>query len=205
MLGVAALLSLSACNCKQECQTNQSDNAAVVMENILNRKSVRSYTDQTIGDDTIQTLLRAAMSAPSGMDVRPWKFVVLKDKSNFDAIFQNNMNMEKFMQAGVVFVLCADTTMVKRGSTTGERVPDPIWRDDMGACTQNLLLAAEAYGLGAVWTACYPYADRMESVKRELGLPSEVVPYCVVPVGHHDGTTQPKDKWNASNVHYERW
>lgn len=199
------MISLSSCCDKNKIQNDQADNFSIVIDNIMSRKSVRAYTDQTLGDDTIQALLKAAMAAPSGMDVRPWRFVVLKDKSHFDVIFEGNMNMEKFKQAGVVFVLCADTTMIQRGSTTGERVPNPIWRDDMGACTENLLLAAEAYGLGAVWTACYPFADRMATVKHELALPAEVVPYCVVPVGHHDGTTQPKEKWNANNIHYECW
>ncbi|MBR1516870.1 MAG: nitroreductase family protein [Bacteroidales bacterium] len=201
---IAAILSLSAC--KQNVDSASStDNASVVMDNIMARKSVRSYLPQTIGDDTIQALLRAAMAAPSGMDVRPWSFVVLKDKTNFDQIFAGNMNLKKYQEAAVVIVVCADTTMPKRNGVDGQRVPNRIWRDDMGACTENLLLAAEAYGLGAVWTACYPFENNMPSVKKELSLPDEVVPYCVIPVGHHDGTTQPKDKWDESRIHFERW
>ena len=140
---IAAILSLSAC--KQNVDSASStDNASVVMDNIMARKSVRSYLPQTIGDDTIQALLRAAMAAPSGMDVRPWSFVVLKDKTNFDQIFAGNMTLKKYQEAAVVIVVCADTTMPKRNGVDGQRVPNGIWRDDMGACTENLLLAAEA-------------------------------------------------------------
>lgn len=205
ILGVALMFVLSACNGKKTTDVAATDNATVVMENILARKSVRSYTEQPIGNDTIQNILRAAMAAPSGMDVRPWSFVVLRDKSNFENLFEGNMNLRKFQEAAVVIVVCADTTMAKRGTYDGSRVPNPIWRDDMGACTENLLLAVEAYGLGAVWTACYPFADRMAKIKAMLELPAEVVPYCVVPIGHHDGTTEPKDKWDEYRLHYERW
>lgn len=201
LIAVAAFLFV-ACNCGG---TGESGTADAVINNICQRKSVRSYTAQPIGDDTIDILLRAAMAAPSGVDVRPWSFVVLKDKSNFDAIFADNMNLPKFKEAAVVIVLCADTTRAVRGSMNGEREANPIWRDDMGACTENLLLAAEAHGLGAVWTACYPFADRMATVKAELALPAEVVPYCIVPIGHHDGTTLPKDKYDATRIHNDRW
>lgn len=204
-LAVAAMLVLSACGSKKDTEEVKVDNAAVVMENILNRKSVRSYTSQPIGRDTIQNILRAAMAAPSGMDKRPWSFVILNDKTDFDNIFAKNMNLRKFKEAAVVIVVCADTTMPKRDNYEGDRVPNRIWRDDMGACTENLLLAVEAYGLGAVWTACYPYQDRMSSVKAALQLPAEVVPYCIIPIGHHDGTAEPKEKWDEYRIHYERW
>ena len=82
---------------------------------------------------------------------------------------------------------------------------NPLWRDDMGAVTENLLLAVEAYGLGACWTACYPYTQTMEPVKRCLGLPASVVPYAVVPIGYPNGDEQPKDKWDPARVHYGRW
>jgi nitroreductase len=79
------------------------------------------------------------------------------------------------------------------------------WRDDAGAVTENILLAVEAMGLGAVWTACYPYHDRMDPVKSSLGLPAEVVPYSVVALGHPAGDDQPKDKWKPEKVHYGKW
>ena len=157
ILGVAMMVVLSACNGKKTTDVAVSDNTTVVMDNIFARKSVRSYIkDQAIGSDTIQNILRAAMAAPSGMDVRPWSFVVLRDKSNFENLFEGNMNLRKFQEAAVVIVVCADTTMAKRGTYDGSRVPNPIWRDDMGACTENLLLAVEAYGLGAVWRKSRP-------------------------------------------------
>ena len=177
------------------------------MANILSRKSVRSYTDQPLSEEQITTMLKAAMAAPSGSNIQPWSFVVLTDKSDYDTIFVGNFNMEKFKQSAAVIVLCADTTVTRTPRGGGEAVvmPNGTWRDDLGAATENLLLAAESMGLGAVWTASYPYKERYMPVKKALGLPAEVVPYAIVPVGYPAGDEQPKDKWKPERIHYGRW
>lgn len=206
MLAAATLLAAA---CQTEPQPVVNDPAEVVMTNILNRKSVRSYTGDTIPAKVMENLLRAAMAAPSGRNIQPWSFVVLNDTSRYDEIFGENFNMGMYKQSAAVVVVCADTTVVRppRDNPDAPAVQQPngIWRDDMGAVTENLLLAVEAHGLGACWTACYPYADRMEPVKKALGLPATVVPYSVVPIGYPVGDEQPKDKWDASRIHYNNW
>lgn len=205
-LAVAALFA--AC-CQTDPQPIGADPAETVMANILSRKSVRSYTSDTIPSAVMENLLRAAMAAPSGRNIQPWSFVVLKDTSRYDEIFGDNFNLSMYKQSAAVVVLCADTTVVRppreNPDAPAVQQPNNIWRDDMGAVTENLLLAVEAYGLGACWTACYPYPDRMAPVKQALGLPETVVPYSVVPIGYPAGGEQPKDKWDPSRIHYERW
>ena len=208
ILSLAAVALLAAA-CQTEPQPVAPDPAEVVMSNILSRKSVRSYTADTIPAAVMENLLRAAMAAPSGRNIQPWSFVVLSDTSRYDEIFGDNHNMAMFKQSAAIVVLCADTTVVRppRDNPDAPAVQQPsgTWRDDMGAVTENLLLAAEAYGLGACWTACYPYVDRMAPVKQALGLPATVVPYSVVPIGYPAGDEQPKDKWDPSRIHYGRW
>lgn len=205
LMGMA--MAVSCCG-KQEEETtdNKSENA---LEVIMQRKSVRSYTGDSIPEAVMEKLLRAAVAAPSGMDVRPWHIVVMTDKSQYENAFAGNFNMEKFMQSGAVVIFCADTTVTRapreNPDAPAETKPNPIWRDDMGACTENFLLAVEAMGLGAVWTACYPFEDRMEPVAKYLGLPGNIVPYSIVPVGYAAGDEQPKDKWDESRIHYNRW
>ncbi len=208
ILSLAAVALLAAA-CQTEPQPVSPDPAEVVMSNILSRKSVRSYTADTIPAAVMENLLRAAMAAPSGRNIQPWSFVVLSDTSRYDEIFGDNHNMAMFKQSAAIVVLCADTTVVRppRDNPDAPAVQQPngIWRDDMGAVTENLLLAAEAYGLGACWTACYPYIDRMAPVKQALGLPATVVTYSVVPIGYPAGDEQPKDKWDPARIHYGRW
>ena len=84
-------------------------------------------------------------------------------------------------------------------------VPNGNWTQDCSAATENLLLAAEALGLGAVWTAAHPYEDRVNPIREALGLPENVTPLCVVPCGYPAGDDQPKDKWKPENIHYDKW
>ena len=192
------------CGCAGPAPVSKTD---AVMDNILSRKSVRSYTDQKLTEEQINTLLRAAMAAPSGSNIQPWSFVVLTDASEYDTIFAGNFNMDKFKQSAAVIVLCADTTVTRTPRDGGAPVvrPNGTWRDDLGAATENLLLAAESMGLGAVWTASYPYKDRYMPPKTALGLPDTVIPYSIVPVGYPAGDEQPKDKWDPARIHYGRW
>ena len=207
LMAAAAMMFAACCN-KQEAAT-EVNTADVVMQNILNRKSVRSYNGDSIPADVMENLLRAAMAAPSGRDLRPWQMVVMTDKSQYETVFEGNFNMQKFMESGAVIILCADTTFTAptRDNPDGPAVTqvNQMWRDDLGAVTENLLLAAEAYGLGACWTACYPYPERMDPIRAAVGLPPTVVPYAVVPIGVPSGDTQPKDKWDPERVHYNRW
>ncbi len=209
VIAAVAVMAASCCGGKEECATGTVNATDATINTIMQRKSVRSYTNDTIAADVMDKLLRAAVAAPSGMDVRPWHIVVMTDKSQYDKLFEGNFNMEKFQQSAAVVIFCADTTVTRapRENPNGpvETKPNRIWRDDMGACTENFLLAAEAYGLGAVWTACYPYRDRMDPVAAYLNLPGNIVPYSIVPVGYPAGDEQPKDKWNPERIHYNRW
>ena len=205
---LAAALTMAACCNKQEAAPAEST-ADVVMQNILSRKSVRSYTGDTIPAATLENLLRAAQAAPTGRDWRPWSFVVVTPDQDLEAIFGDNFNMRMYKEAGAIVILCADTIHMgpTRENPDGPDVAqvNHLWRDDLGAANENLLLAVEAYGLGACWTACYPYPERMDPIRAAVGLPPTVVPYAVVPIGVPAGETQPKDKWDPSRIHYNRW
>ena len=167
-----------------------------VLDNIHARKSVRSYTEEAVSHEQVETLLRAAMAAPSGMNLQAWRFVVVTRQEVKDKLATGFNKM--IAKAPVVIVVCGKTTN-KLGASNNN------WTADCAAATENLLLAAEALGLGAVWTACYPYDDRMNPAIEALGLPDNVKPYCIVPVGHPAGNEKPKDKWKPENIHYEKW
>jgi len=205
---VLSALLVSSCGKKEAAAPSAGvDNETI--RTIMSRKSVRSFTDQPIPAEYMETMLKAAMAAPTGSNIQPWHFVVLTDKSQYEKVFENNFNMRIFNSAAAVVVFCADTTVTRppRNNPDGEPVtrPSGTWRDDLGACTENFLLAAESLGLGAVWTAGYPYSDRYASMKRELGIPDPILPYCAVAVGYPAGDEQPKDKWKPERIHYEKW
>ena len=174
----------------------QDKNKSQALEVIFSRKSVRSYTDQPVSEEQVQTLLQAAMCAPSGMNAQPWRFVVVREQGTKDKLAVGFNKM--IGKAPVVIVVCGKTTN-KDGRFNHN------WTADCAAATENLLLAAEALGLGAVWTACYPYEERMNPAIEALGLPEDVKPLCIIPVGYPAGNDKPKDKWKPENIHYEKW
>ena len=174
----------------------QEQPGKAVLDNIHARKSVRTYTDEDVTPEQVETILRAAMAAPSGMNMQPWRFVVVREQATKEKLAGGFNKM--IAKAPVVIIVCGKTT----GAMGKE---NRNWTADCAAATENLLLAVEAMGLGAVWTACYPYDERMNATIEALGLPDNVKPYCIVPVGHPGGKEKPKDKWKPENIHFEKW
>lgn len=184
-------------------QTDGNDMAAAraVLDNIASRRSVRSYSDRKVPEEMIEALLRAAMSAPSAKDRRPWSFIVVDDRETLDALASGLRYAKMLYGAPLAIAVCADTVTVRPDGTQVENV---FWAQDASAATENLLLAAEALGLGAVWTAASD-AERSAVVRRILGIPDGVMPLCVVPVGFPAGDERPKDKWDPSRIHRNRF
>ena len=164
-----------------------------VLENIAERKSVRKYLNKSVEEDKIDAMVKAGMAAPSGMDRRPWEFVVVTDRVVLDSMAAKLPYAKMLTGAPLAIVVCGDTT---RSS---------YWYLDCSAATQNVLLAAEALGLGAVWTAAYPYEDRIDVVRQNTGLPENIVPLCVIPIGYPDGPQKAKDKFDLQRVHRNKY
>lgn len=166
------------------------------LEVIHARKSVRSYTDRQVSREQVDTLIRAGMAAPTARNVQPWFFVAVDDRALLDSLAAALPYAKMLSNASVAIVVCGDTIKAVEGKTLG------YWQQDCSAATQNVLLAAEAIGLGAVWTGVYPNVERAFAVSRILKLPEHIKPLAVIPVGYPGGNEQPKDKWKPENM---RW
>lgn len=180
------------------CTTETKSTSDVVLENILSRKSVRQYTNEPVSEEHIQTLLKAAMAAPSAVNYQPWRFVVVTEREQLDAMAEVLPFARMLKQAPLAIIVCGETLWF-------EGKENIFWQQDCSAATQNLLLAAEALGLGAVWTGVYPDPQRSAELSAFLGLPETVQPLCAIPIGHPAGDDKPKDKWKPENIHYGKW
>ena len=192
------LVALAALTLMNACTSTDTNSADAVLENIHARKSVRQFTDEPVSQEHIETMLKAAMAAPTAVNYQPWRFVVITERARLDAMAEVLPYAKMLKQAPLAIVVCGETTWFEGRENT-------YWQQDCSAATQNILLAAEALGLGAVWTGVYPNMELARPRAEFLGLPGTVQPLCCIPIGHHDGTTQPKDKWKPENIHYERW
>ncbi|MGL4364264.1 MAG: nitroreductase family protein, partial [Bacteroidales bacterium] len=150
------------------------------MEVILSRRSIRSFTAQTVEQDKVEQLLRAAMSAPTARNMQPWAFIVITDRATLDSLAKLS-NAKMLSSAPMAIVACGDMSKAIKENGTD------FWIQDVSAVTQNILLAAHALGLGAVWTGIYPLEDRVSFVRTHLALPSNVIPLSVIPVGYPNG------------------
>ena len=196
LLALALLLMINAC-----CNNGGVDSTQAVLDNIATRTSVRAFTDEPVSEADIETLLRAAMAAPSAMNRQPWEFIVLRDRDTLDALAGKLRYAKMLTQAPVAIIVCAETMITLRDGTV---VENNFWEHDASAATENLLLAAHAIGLGAVWTAASD-PERSAIVKEALGIPGTITPLCVVPIGHPAENPEPKDKWKPEKIHFNRW
>ena len=165
-----------------------SSASQTALHNILQRKSVRAYTDRAVSHEQLDTLIRAAMAAPTGRDMRPWHFIVLEGRHQLSPLAEQLPYAKMLAEAQAAVVVCGDMSV-----TDKEGNPSRNWTFDCSAATENLLLQAEAMGLGAVWTGVYPYDERIEAVKQALHLPDHLIPLNVIPIGYPKGDPQPKD------------
>ena len=176
-----------------------SSASQTVLHNILQRKSVRAYTDRAVSHEQLDTLIRAAMAAPTGRDMRPWHFIVLEGRHQLSPLAEQLPYAKMLAEAQAAVVVCGDMSV-----TDKEGNPSRNWTFDCSAATENLLLQAEAMGLGAVWTGVYPYDERLEAVKQVLHLPDHLIPLNVIPIGYPKGDPQPKDKYDPAKVEYRK-
>lgn len=190
---------MTGCNCNNPDNSNTpvdnegKDNA---IETIMTRTSIRSFTDRAFSADTVEMLLRAGMAAPTAVNLQPWHFVVVNDRAKIDELGGNGRQSQMWHESPLVIVVCGN--MEKAMDGAGQA----FWVQDCSAATENILLAAHALGLGAVWTGCYPIEERVANISQVLGLPEHIVPLCAIVMGYPNESPQPKDKWKPENVSY---
>lgn len=192
-------MALFSASCS-ETQAPQVDAAQAAIDNIMTRVSVRSYTSEPVSDEMVEILLRAGMAAPTAMNRQPWAFVVVNDRDTLDKLAAELRYAKMLAEAPLAIVVCAETRVTLKDGTV---VENNFWEHDASAAAENILLAANALGLGAVWTAAS--GDRAEIVRDALGITGTVMPLCVIPIGHPAVNETPKDKWKPEKIHWNHW
>ena len=202
MIIAATLMMLGSCTTQQgeqqETSTSQATVNQAAIENIMTRTSIRQYKDQPVEQEKIDIMLKAAMAAPTAVNLQPWHFIVITDKQLI-----GQLAGQQPTNAPLLIALCGDTdkTTMPDGKS---KLPD-FWVQDVSAATENLLLAAHALGLGAVWTGCYPIMERVADVANVLNCPTNIVPLAVVRIGYPDESPEPKDKFKQENISYNKF
>lgn len=167
-----------------------------LMKALITRRSVRHFEPKPVPDELIAMLLRAAMQAPSAANAQPWHFVVMTNRLVLEKVTEFHPAAESLHQAPIAILVCGDSTLEKR--------PDR-WVMDCSAATQNMLLAAHANGLGAVWLGIHPDPIRIEGIRRLVNLPQHVHPLSLVAIGYPARVSPPVDRFHPERIHHETW
>lgn len=163
---------------------------------IHTRRSIREYTDQPISEEAVQEILKAAMAAPSAGNQQPWQFIVITDPEILKEIPKINPYAEMAVTAPLPILICGDLKIERFAG---------YWVVDCSAATQNMLLAAHALGLGAVWTGIYPMEDRMDAFTKLIGCPEHILPHSLVVIGYPAQERQHPDRFKPERVHHNEW
>jgi nitroreductase len=169
-----------------------------VTEAIRNRRSIRKYRlGAEVTQEQSDSLLTAAMMAPSAGHTRPWEFVVIRDRKTLDAIPAIQPFTTMLKTASLAIVVCA-LPQVQTGHLKG------FFPQDCGAASENILLQALDLGLGACWCGFYPNEDRVVLLAGLLGsvLSPGAIPINVIALGVPDESPEARGKYEAARVKY---
>jgi nitroreductase len=158
--------------------------------------NILKYTNRTVSDDTLETLLKAAMAAHSADDERPWHFIVIKGQYIRDQISKIHPFAYMVTHTPETIIVCGDKALQKyRG----------FWIQDCAAATENILIKAKQLKLNSTWLGIYPIEGRVQHFSKLLNTPEHVIPFSLVVLGYPEEYKEPVDRFDRTRIHHDRW
>ena len=165
---------------------------------IYSRRSIRKYTDCEIPDETVKELLKAGMAAPSAVAKDPWEFIVVKNAETRAKIAEALPNGGMLCEAPLGIIVCGDIEKA-HGNLLSYML------QDCSAAIENILLAANALGLGACWLGVHPREERIEHIQKLFSLPENIIPIGGIAIGYPAEKQEPRTRYDESKVHWEKY
>ncbi len=167
-----------------------------VQEPLLNRRSIRKYKDQKISKENIDKILKAAMYAPSAMNLQAWQFIVIDDRQILVETIKSIPYAEMLRQSAAAIIVCGDLTIEKNES----------WLlQNCSAAIQNILLSAHGLGIGSCWIAIHGMEDVYKNIKAQFKLPENIVPVSLISLGYPDEVVKAEERFKLEKIHYNNW
>lgn len=170
-------------------------------ELLLQRRSIRKYTEEPLAADDVRLLLEAALMAPSSKRSSPWNFVVVEDKEMLHRLAEcKDMGARPIEGAALAVVVVADMTVTD------------TWIEDASIAAAFIQVQAADLGLGSCWIQIRGrYAadgtPAEETVRELLNIPEEMGVLCIITLGHKNEERKPFDpeKMLWEKVHIGQW
>lgn len=180
----------------------------MIIPAIINRRSIRKFQNKPVEADKIKAILEAASWAPSGNNMQPARFIVVRDQESRYALSQADHN-QSWMMAAPVFIVAVADLLARVAPENIFKVDEnsPEWEvkrviRDTAVATGYLLLEVENQGLGACWTGFFSQED----VRPILGLPDDKFVIAIIPIGYPAESPNPRTRKSLDEViRYEKW
>jgi nitroreductase len=166
------------------------------LDAILSRRSIRKYTRTPVPDQIIKELLTAGMSAPSARNTQSWQFIIINSHKILDEIPKFHPYSEMLKDASVAFLVCGDKQLEEN---------EGYLVQNCSAVTENILIAAQAKGLGAVWLGIYPRNERIMGIRKLLDIPNDFLPISLISIGYPAEDKSREYRYDVSKIHYNGW
>lgn len=168
-----------------------------ILDAIFKRRSIRKYNPEIdVTEDQIETILSAAMAAPTARNAQEWEFIVIKKRETLDKIKDNHPYAKMIETAPCVIIVCANLN---------KELIKGYWIGDCGAAMQNILLAATGLGLGSVWLGVEAVKERVDMIRNIFNLPAHIMPFGIAVIGTAAEEKEKEDRFDEEKVHHEEW
>jgi nitroreductase len=191
---VSARTSLPEALARQDGETPPGEPLDMELdEAIRGRRSIRQYSGQPVDDDVVQAILDLARQAPSSMNGQPWTFTVVRDpetkrrlaeiKNRYCPVEKREFRADFLAGAPAIVVVSVD-----RRTSHDRAIENGV------LAAAHLLLAAHGRGLGSVYMSAYRQDEPAvsDSIRQLLGMPDDVMPISILPLGYPAETPEPK-------------
>lgn len=166
------------------------------IEAIMTRRSIRKYKKKPISLKKIEKLIEIGMSAPSAGNEQPWHYIVIRNSEILTEITNFHPHANMLKQAECAIIVCFDKNLEKHKNMAIQ---------DCSASTQNILIAANAFGIGSVWLGVFPRSERIEGIKNLIKLPNNIIPFSIISLGYSNENYKLEKRYDTKRIHYEKW
>lgn len=171
-----------------------------MLETMLHRRSVRSYTDDPVSREQIEQILHAGLTSPTGKNLKSWEFVVVTDRDQLARFADGRKggSMKMLTRAAAAIFVFGDVSA------------SDVWCEDCSAAMANMHLMADSMGLGSCWIQgrlreAEDGRSTSDFCRDLLGVPEGFEMEAVLSVGVPDGSApvpHTLDEADSSRVHW---
>ena len=162
------------------------------MEEIYVRRSIRKYIDKEINDEDVKKILKAGMNAPTARNLKPYEFIVVKDREMLSKLSEMKINAYFAKDSNVTFVLLA------------KELSD-YWQQDLGAVSENMLLEATHLGIASCWVGVAPNEEYESYIRGLFDIPEDLRVFSLITLGYPGEDKKVNNNYFEERIHYEKY